>query len=367
MLGASRLPRRDTSSRASAVFRTVYRTLSTALIAYGLIIVSAGPALAGAAQPTNYESVVLRVSPAANGVSFEVVGGDAFLTVAVERSHEVLIPGYFNEPYVRIDADGSVYVNENSQAFFINEDRYGRVPIPAGVDLEGEPAWSLVATDGRYAWLDHRIHWMSEDLPPAVAGDQRGQVFPWEIPVMIDGVGTSVSGELVWIPSHHPAPSLMAGLIALLPMLFWRQRRSRLLAAVVLTSGAIALAVTVAQNNGTPDVARGFPVMVTLPVLALALGAVALVRAAQSPRFTSRLVLVAGVALTLWSLLTVDVLWLPVLPSEMSPVMERAAVAFVLWSGIAVTGLASVVVLESSRQSTPAVKMAPDATSATEA
>ena len=352
MLGASRLPRRDTSSRASAVFRTVYRTLSTALIAYGLIIVSAGPALAGAAQPTNYESVVLRVSPAANGVSFEVVGGDAFLTVAVERSHEVLIPGYFNEPYVRIDADGSVYVNENSQAFFINEDRYGRVPIPAGVDLEGEPAWSLVATDGRYAWLDHRIHWMSEDLPPAVAGDQRGQVFPWEIPVMIDGVGTSVSGELVWIPSHHPAPSLMAGLIALLPMLFWRQRRSRLLAAVVLTSGAIALAVTVAQNNGTPEVVRGFPLSIGLPVLALTLGAVALLRPARSPKFGYGLVFLGGIALLIWAISTIDVITLPVLPSAMFAVTERAAVAFVLWSGIAVTGLALATVVASLHRPT---------------
>jgi hypothetical protein len=333
----------------------------------GLIIVGASPAQADPAQPTNYESIVFRVEPATNGVWFEVIGGDAFLAVTVEPSHEVLIPGYFNEPYVRIDADGSVFVNENSPAFFINTDRYGQVPIPGDVNAEGEPVWSLVGTDGRYAWHDHRVHWMSKDLPPAVAGDQREQVFPWEIPVLIDGKGATVSGELVWIPSHSPVPSLMAGFIALLPLLFWRPRRSRLLAAVVVTSGALASAVAITQNNGTPDVARGFPVMVTLPVLALALGAVALVRAAQSPRFTGRLVLVAGVALTLWSLLTVDVLWLPVLPSEMSPVVERAAVAFVLWSGIAVTGLASVVVLGSSRQPTPAVKMAPDATSATEA
>ncbi len=343
------MPRRDTSSRVSAVFRTVYRTLSTALIAYGLIIVSAGSALAGAAQPTNYESIVLRVSPAAIGISFEVVGGDAFLTVTVEHSHEVLIPGYFNEPYVRIDADGSVYVNENSQAFFINEDRYGLVPIPVGVDLESEPAWSLVATDGRYAWLDHRIHWMSEDLPPAVAGDQREQVFPWEIPVLIDGVGTSVIGELVWIPSHHPAPSLMAGLIALLPLLFWSPRRSRLLAAVVVTSGGIASFVTVAQVNGTPEAARGLPVILVLPVLAVALGVAAFVRAARRRRFALQLLLAGGLSLAIWALLTLNVLWLPVLPSAMNPVMERAAVAFVLWSGIAVTCLVAFGAVASSR------------------
>lgn len=335
----SRVPRRDASSHTPPLISKVRRMFSTAVIALGLILVGAGPALADTAQPTNYESVVLRVTPVASGVIFEVVGGDAFLTVTVEPSHEVLIPGYFNEPYVRIDADGSVYANTNSPAFFINTDRYGQVPIPGDVNAQGDPVWSLVGIDGHYAWHDHRTHWMSEDLPPTVAGDQREQVFPWEIPVLIDGRGATISGELVWIPSRSPVPSLMAGFIALLPLVFWRPRRVHLLAAVTVASGAIASMVTVAQNAGTPDVARGFPVMLAPPVIALALGMVALVRAAQNPGPASWLVFVSGSALATWAFLTVDVLWLPVLPSEMNPVMERAAVAFVLWSGTAVSSL----------------------------
>ena len=40
-----------------------------------------------------------------------MIGGDAFLRVRVERGHELVVRGYQDEPYVRIDADGAVFEN----------------------------------------------------------------------------------------------------------------------------------------------------------------------------------------------------------------------------------------------------------------
>jgi hypothetical protein len=200
--------------RRALVFIAALAGLTAGSIAGGT------PAIADPGHPTNYESTVVDVEPRSDGVRFSVAGGDAYLTVSVEPGHTVEIPGYFNEPYIRIDADQSVYVNENSEAFFINGDRYGRSEIP-GYVKGSEPSWALVGTDGFYAWHDHRAHWMSLDLPPTVTGAQRQQVFPWSVPTVVNGMTTTVSGELVWVPSRNAIPAILAGMAALLPLLLW--------------------------------------------------------------------------------------------------------------------------------------------------
>ena len=299
--------------------RTVLRAFAVAVLTVGFLASSAQVASADSAHPMNYESTVLDVEPRIDGVRFEVIGGDAFLSVSVEAGHEVTIPGYFDEPYIRVDADGSVFVNHNSEAFFINQDRYGQVSAPSDVDGSAEPVWVLAADDGQYAWHDHRTHWMSEDLPPTVTGAERQQVFPWTVPAVVDGTQVSLSGDLVWIPVRSPLPALMAGSFALLPLLVWRPGRTKLLGAWVSAAGGLALAITVAQELGVPSNHRSFPAISGLAACVIAVGLTATTRRQLQDDVRLAMVAVASVALAGWTMVAMQTLRMPVLPSNLPP------------------------------------------------
>jgi hypothetical protein len=307
-----------------------------------MLVLGAGPALADPAGPTNYESTVTSVDPANPTVVFEVTGGDAFLDATVAPGHTVLVPGYFSEPYIRIDADGSVWINQDSPAFFINDDRYADATVPEGVDGKGEPQWKQVGSGGRYAWHDHRVHWMSYDLPPTVDGDRRELVFPWELPVVVDGVDTTIAGDLVFVPSLSPLPALLAGVVALLPLTVRRRSQTLALALLAAVASSIAAVVTIAQNNGTPPSARSFPIWVVFPAVALAAASWAVTRGNLWSFTRHHLLFVSGLTLLAWAVATIDVLTAPLLPSAMPVVLERASVGFVLWAGAGIAVVAAV-------------------------
>ena len=73
------------------------------------VLALAGPARAhvgGGAAGSNYDARVVAVSPSAPGVSARVLSfGDEF-EVVVRGDTEVLVPGYSDEPYLRIGPDG---------------------------------------------------------------------------------------------------------------------------------------------------------------------------------------------------------------------------------------------------------------------
>ena len=84
--------------------------------------------------------------------------------------------------------DGTVEVNTDSKAYYINEERDGQVEVPDGVDGKGEPRWEEVARTGRFEWHDHRMHWMSESDPEAVSDkDVRTKIYDWKVPIAVDG------------------------------------------------------------------------------------------------------------------------------------------------------------------------------------
>ena len=98
------------------------------------------------------------------------------------------IEGYDGEPYARIEPDGTVSVNTDSKAYYINEERDGQVAVPDGVDGKGEPQWEEVSRTGRFEWHDHRMHWMSEDDPEEVKDkDVRTKIYDWKVPIAVDG------------------------------------------------------------------------------------------------------------------------------------------------------------------------------------
>ncbi len=327
---------------------TATRSLLVLAMAVVTLMLGARPAWADPARPTNYLSEVTEIDPLPSGVSVDITGGDSFLQISVALGHTVLVPGYFNEPYIRVDADNSVWVNQNSPAFYINQDRYGNVSVPDGITGDSQPEWVKVGAMGRYAWHDHRVHWMSYDLPPTVAGDVEQQVFPWEIPILIDGVDTTVRGDLLWLPSHSPLGPLLAGLVALLPLAAWGTRSPTAKTVMIAAGASVAGYLTIVQNNGTPAAARGFPFTVLFPAIAVMAGGVAAGFGKSRPEMANWATFVAGLSLFTWSLLGMKVLWMPVLVSRTPILIQRSSTGFVLWASLGVLVVAAAAVLSSA-------------------
>lgn len=192
-----------------------------ALVAGLLVVVlAAAPAAAHGrgSDATNYHSQITG-TPDIEGVTWRIYGGDEFLEVSNTSDRELLVLGYEDEPYVRVGPEG-VFENVNSKATYLNTDRYAQVAPPPTAGADAEPEWRKVSDGPSYAWHDHRIHWMSTDLPPQVADPSvRTQVMEWAVPFEIDGQPFEVTGSLTWVSSPSPWPWLLLAAVATLPAL----------------------------------------------------------------------------------------------------------------------------------------------------
>ena len=191
-------------------------------VAAGLALLLGAPvALAHEGSP-NFLSQVNEVTPAAAGVEVEVLNRDDRLLLRNTGSGTVLVEGYDGEPYARIEPDGTVEVNTDSKAYYINEERDGQVEVPAGVDGKGEPQWKEVARNGRFEWHDHRMHWMSESDPEAVSDKAvRTKIYDWKVPIAVDGQPGAITGTLFWTPlpsSGPPLPLIIAFAVLVIPL-----------------------------------------------------------------------------------------------------------------------------------------------------
>ena len=113
------------------------RAARWALLPVGALVwlaLLAGPAAADAARPGDVSSQVTAVTPASAGIHAEVLGGDSFLRLRVDPGIQVVVIGYQDEPYLRVEADGTVQVNDRSPARWLNEKRLADVPVPPSAD-----------------------------------------------------------------------------------------------------------------------------------------------------------------------------------------------------------------------------------------
>jgi hypothetical protein len=314
------------------------RVATTLLLGTVFTVIMAVPAFADPAGPTNYRSVVTSVDPDPTGVTIEVIGGDAFLSVAIAEGHTLLVEGYFGEPYLRIDPDGSVWLNTLSPARYINQDRYGRSGVPDFADANANPEWEQVGDGGSFAWHDHRIHWMSFDLPPVIVGDRAQSVFPWTLTMYVDGVETEISGELLWFPGVNPFGPLLIGLVALLPLVRHHRRVITVPAMSGAGFGALALFTAVAQYGATPGFDRAFPVTPLIPAIGVIAGVGALWVRSNAIRSWA-LAVISGIALVWWAVSTGSALDAPVLASALPTSFERLAVSLSLWAGLSVVAV----------------------------
>jgi hypothetical protein len=181
-------------------------------LALALVLVYAIPAAGHGGGDPSYRSTVTSVTPA-NAARVQVLGRDDRLELTRTGDQELIVTGYEGEPYLRF-ADDGVYVNERSPATYLNDDRFGNVPIPDEADPAAAPAWSRVARSSSYEWHDHRIHWMGKTRPAAVRRDpgREQRVFDWSVPILIAGTPGRIDGHLDYVPvAANPWPVRFVG------------------------------------------------------------------------------------------------------------------------------------------------------------
>ena len=215
------------------------RCCGAAVLALLALATAATGALAHGGGSTDYISEVSAVRPAA-GVDVTVLDRDDRLELRNDSGRTVVVEGYDGEPYARLLPDGTVAVNLNSPAYYLNQDRFAKVDLPARADGDAPPAWKVVDRSGRFEWHDHRMHWMGAGRPPAVPDPhERTKVFDWDVPLRAGGRLGAIAGTLTWVGRPDESFPVAA---------------ARALAAVVV--GGVALVVVV-RRRPRPDRAAG--------------------------------------------------------------------------------------------------------------
>jgi hypothetical protein len=190
------------------------------LAALAALTICSSAAAHGGGGALGFRSTVTGITPAAAGIRVTVLDYDDRLELNNETGKPLVILGYEGEPYLAF-RDGRVYRNIRSPATYLNDDRFGKVGLPAQADLKAAPAWVELAPREEYDWHDHRIHWMSKILPPKVdaAKDEPHHVFDWTVPGTLDGRPLRISGSLDYEPPPSGNPRILVILGAVISLL----------------------------------------------------------------------------------------------------------------------------------------------------
>ena len=245
----------------------------------------------------------------------------------------MVVLGYEGEPYLRFSADGTVEQNLNSPATYINDDRYGANDLAPerlqGVDVTTlEPDWEEVATDGSFAWHDHRTHEMRPDSPVA-----RGESYPWSAPVLleVDGTTVEVNGEITFEDDVSPLPWFVLALLVGVAMVLLADRLPAVGPPIEVAAVALlATGVAWVGYSDQPAAAGASIVPAVVGLIALVLGVVAI----AVERLRTVCLLAGGVFLTTWAVFRLGVLSNPVLPTTVPFAFERLVTALALGVGV---------------------------------
>jgi hypothetical protein len=211
------------------------RSLAIALTAASLVVAALVPAAALAHQGNpNMKSVVNELTPHVPGVTLQVLNNDDRFQITNRSRDTILVQGYDSEPYARIAPDGTVLVNHNSPAFYLNTDRYGAVTVPKTANAKAAPDWQLLDKTGVFQWHDHRMHYMTTGVPASVKGKKvKTKIFDYRIPIQIGGREGAILGTLYWDPPKDggaPVGAIVAFVVLVLlgvgAVLLTRRRRN---------------------------------------------------------------------------------------------------------------------------------------------
>jgi hypothetical protein len=183
-----------------------------ACVATVLMLVGAAPAdahLIGTnAQPTNYRTSILSVSPPVRGLQVRVAEIGGALELVNRTGQQVVVLGARLEPYLRVEADG------------------------------------------RAVWHDRRARWTGPDPPQVRRAPQRRQVVVprWQVPLRVGDQTAVITGEVVWVPGSSWWPWLtVAAALAALVGASGGTRNWRLVVVVAVT---IAIAADLVHTVG---------------------------------------------------------------------------------------------------------------------
>jgi hypothetical protein len=148
-----------------------------------------------------YRSTITAIEPRMPGLKFKVLFGDDQIYLDNRSGRTVVIKGYDGEPYLRFAPSG-IFVNIHSPAGYLNQDRYARVKVPKSATATAKPKWEKLANVHKWAWHDHRIHFMNPIPPPQIKAAPRKphHVFDWKVPATDNGKKFFITGSLDYKP-----------------------------------------------------------------------------------------------------------------------------------------------------------------------
>ena len=320
--------------------RAFWRRGGVAAAIVGLVLyASAGTVNADPAGPTDYQSEILSVDPPTSAVTFEVIGGDSFIQLTVDTESEVLVLGYFGEPYLRFLPGGEVQENRNSPTTYQNEERYGS-DAPDFAQADADPDWVTVADDGTFAWHDHRAHWMQPIRPAGKAPGDR--IVEQVIPLVVDGEEVDVTVISTWQDEPSMLPAALGVVIGAVSMggAFWLSRRSPSWAVSLVPVAALATVAGWWQYSSLPSETGPRLVWVLLPALALVAALAAVVLGRRSPFAAVAAALVAASQLAIWAFVKRDGLTAAIVPTDAPQWFERMTLTAAFVVGVGGVGLA---------------------------
>ena len=197
--------------------RHLQRNLIRALIMSFVVVLTPTPASAHSASNTptsNFHARVTSVVPRSTRFTIEVIEATSRIELTWRSGEELAVPGYDNEPYLRVGPDG-IFENQASNATYLNRDRQGATQLPANTGPDRPPVWKRVGKGATVRWHDHRVHWMGSTVPPIVAGNRNRphQIQTWTIPITQGTTRHEVTGVLTWVPGPSSLPYL--GVVAI--------------------------------------------------------------------------------------------------------------------------------------------------------